>query len=182
MPLRDRIRARPGARALLQITLGLAIVAALAVIALRPGEPRGIEIEARDPRPGIDEIRVDVSGAVLRPGVVVASPGDRVGDAIALAGGLAPDADTAPLNLSRRVVDEDVVRVPRIGDAAALLDLNRATRAELEALPGIGAAYAAAIVAERERGGPYATTDDLTARGAIPDHVYAGIRDLIAAR
>ena len=49
-------------------------------------------------------------------------------------------------------------------------------------LPGIGPAYAAAIVAERERAGPYATTDDLTARGTIPEHVYEGIRDMIAAR
>ncbi len=178
----QRLRGLPGARAALQLALGLAVVAALAVLALRPGEPRGIEIEARDPAPGIDEIRVDVSGAVRQPGVVTASPGDRVADAIARAGGLAADADTAPLNLSRRVVDEDVVRVPRIGEAAALLDVNSATPGELEALPGIGAAYAAAIVAERERDGPYATTDDLTARGAIPEHVYEVIRDMIAAR
>ena len=178
----QRLRGAPGARAALQIALGLAIVAALAVLALRPGEPRGIEIETRDPPPGVDEIRVDVSGAVLEPQVVTASPGDRVSDVIALAGGLAPDSDTAPLNLSRRVVDEDGVRVPRMGEAAALLDVNSATIAELDALPGIGPAYAAAIVAERERSGPYATTDDLTARGTIPEHVYNGIRDMIAAR
>ena len=175
-------RGRPGARASLQIALGLAIVAALAILALRSGESRGIEIEVRDPGPGIDEIRVDVSGAVLQPRVVTASPGDRVSDVIALAGGLTPDADTAPLNLSRRVVDEDVVRVPRLGEAAALLDVNSATQRELEALPGIGAAYAGAIVAERERAGPFETTDDLTARGAIPEHVYEGIRDMVTAR
>ena len=178
----QRLRGLPGARVAVQIALGLAIVAALAVLALRPGEPRGIEIETRDPDPGIDEIRVDVSGAVLQPRVVTASPGDRVGDVIALAGGLAPDADTAPLNLSRRVVDEDAVRVPRLGEATALLDVNRATIEELDALPGIGPAYAAAIVAERERAGPYATTDDLAARGAIPEHVYEAISDMIAAR
>ncbi len=177
-----RLRGLPGARTALQIALGLAIVGALAVLALRADEPRGIEIERRDPAPGIDEIRVAVSGAVLQPQVVVASPGDRVSDAIALAGGLAPDADTAPLNLSRRIVDEDVVRVPRLGEAAALLDVNSATRADLEALPGIGAAYAAAIVAERERAGPYETTDDLPARGAIPEHIYEGIRDMVTAR
>ena len=178
----QRLRGAPGARAALQIALGLAIVAALAILALRPAEQRGIEIEMRDPAPGIDQIRVDVSGAVLEPQVVTAAPGDRVSDVIALAGGLAPDADTAPLNLSRRVFDEDAVRVPRLGEAAALLDVNSATLEQLDALPGIGPAYAAAIVAERERAGPYATTDDLTARGTIPEHVYEGIRDMIAAR
>ena len=178
----QRLRGAPGARAALQIALGLAIVAALAILALRPGEQRGIEIELRDPAPGIDQIRVDVSGAVLEPQVVTAAPGDRVSDVIALAGGLAADADTAPLNLSRRVFDEDAVRVPRLGEAAALLDVNSATLEQLDALPGIGPAYAAAIVAERERAGPYATTDDLTARGTIPEHVYEGIRDMVAAR
>ena len=178
----QRFRGLPGARAALQIALGLAIVAALAVLALRPGEQRGIEIELRDPAPGIDQIRVDVSGAVLEPQVVTAAPGDRVSDVIALAGGLAADADTAPLNLSRRVFDEDAVHVPRIGEAVALLDVNSATLEQLDALPGIGPAYAAAIVAERERAGPYATTDDLTARGTIPEHVYEGIREMIAAR
>lgn len=170
------------ARGALQLVLAAAAILALVVLALRSGDDRGIEIELREPRPGVDEIRVDVSGAVLRPQVVVVAPGDRVADAIALAGGLAPEADTAALNLSRRVVDEDVVRVPRLGEAAALLDVNVASRSELDGLPGIGEAYSAAIVEGRERDGPYATTDDLVARGVIPERVYEQIRDLIAAR
>lgn len=43
----------------------------------------------------------------------------------------------------------------------ALVPVNRADAAALEALPGIGPALAAAIVAERERGGPFRTADDL---------------------
>ena len=81
--------------------LVVAISVALLVIALRPGPGGpGLEIERREPRPGIDEIRVDVGGAVQRPGVVVLEPGARVTDAIALAGGPTVDADTAPLNLA----------------------------------------------------------------------------------
>ena len=173
---------RPSPGTALQLALAGAAVLALSILALRSGGDRGIEIEVRDPRPGIDEIRVDVSGAVARPGVVLVDPGERVVDAMERAGGLAADADTAPLNLSRRLVDEDEVRVPRLGELPPLLDVNEASVEELDVLPGIGRVYSAAIVDARERVGPFATTDDLVERGVIPEHVYEGIRDLIAAR
>ena len=164
------------------LAFGGAIALAVIVLALRSPGGRGIEIEARDPAPGIDEIRVHVDGAVLRPGVVTVAPGDRAIDAIALAGGLASDADTLAVNLARRVVDEDRVIVPRIGERPPLLDVNTATASELEALPGIGPVRAAAVVAARDEGGAFATTDDLVERGVIPEHIYEGIRDQIAAR
>lgn len=166
----------------LSLLLALAIAAALLVLALRTDGGRGIEVEVRDPRPGIDEIRVDVSGAVVRPGVITASPGDRVADAIARAGGVTADADTAALNLSRRVLDQDHIAVPRAGERPPLLDVNSATAAELEALPGIGPVYATAVVTARERGGSFETTDDLVDRGVLPLYVYEGILDLIVAR
>lgn len=175
--LRPRV---PGHQAALQLALALAILAALGVLALRSGSDRGIEIEARDPRPGIDELRVSVVGAVLRPGVVTAAPGDRVADAIAQAGGIAPDADLTAVNLARRLADEDQIVVPLIGEREPLIDINSASASELKTLPGIGPVYAAAIVAERERGGPFLTTDDLVLRGALPQHVYVNVRDLIA--
>ncbi len=166
----------------LNLVLVLAIVVAVALLALRAGGGRGIEVEIREPRPGIDDIRVDVAGAVTRPSVVTVAPGDRVIDAIELAGGLTPDADAAAVNLSRRLVDQDHIVVPRLGERAPPLDVNRATAAELEALPGIGPVYAAAVVEARESGGAFTTTDDLVERRVIPAHVYEGIRDLIVAR
>jgi competence protein ComEA len=173
---------RPSRGTALRLALGAAAVVAFALLVLRSGGDRGIEVERREPLPGIDEIRVEVGGAVARPGVVTVQPGARVVDAIALADGLDADADTAPLNLSRRLRDEDRVLVPRAGERSPLLDVNAASAAQLDALPGIGAAYSEAIVSAREREGPFATTDDLVARGVIPEHVYEGIRDLIAAR
>jgi competence protein ComEA len=160
------------------------VLAALALLALafllvpRSGE-HGIEIEARDPLLGVDEIRVEVHGAVASPGVVAVPPGGRVADALALAGGLTGEGDAAALNLSRRVVDEERIVVPTRGSAAALLDVNRASGDELDALPGIGPAYSAAIL-EARAAAPFATTDDLVERGVIPERVYEGIRDQIA--
>ena len=127
-------------------------------------------------------MRVDVAGAVLRPGVVTAAPGERVIDAVNRAGGVTPDAETTALNLSRRVVDEDHIVVPRRGERAALIDLNRATPAQLEALPGVGPVTAAAIVSARERSGPYQTTDELVVRAVLTARVYAQVRDLLTVR
>ncbi len=166
----------------LNLVLLGAILAAFALLALRGGGSPGVEVEVRDPRRGIDEIRVDVSGAVLEPGVFTVAPGDRVVDAVALAGGLAPDADRAAVNLARRLVDQDKVVVPRLGEGAALLDVNRASATELERLPGIGPVYARRVVEARERDGRFDSTDDLVARDVLPLHIYEGIRNLIDAR
>ncbi len=166
----------------LNLALLAAIVVALAVLAARCEGTAGIEVEVREPRPGIDQIRVDVGGAVLTPGIFVAAPGDRVIDAIEQAGGFAADADRAALNLARRVVDQDHIIVPRIGEGPALLDINTATAEQLEALPGIGPVRSKAIVAAREADGPFETTDALVTRGVISEFVYEGLRDLIVAR
>jgi competence protein ComEA len=60
----------------------------------------------------------------------------------------------------------------------ALLDINSASSAQLDALPGIGAARAAAII----KGRPYNGKDDLVNRKIIPQNVYDGIKDKIIAR
>lgn len=173
---------RPSRTTTLRIALGAAAALALAILVLRADENPGIEVLRLEPPPGVDEIRVEVAGAVAQPGVVTVRPGDRVADAIALAGGLDPDADPAALNLALRLRDEDRVVVPRLGELSPLLDINAATAEELDELPGIGPVYSAAIVEARERGGPFATTDALVERDVIPEHVYARIRQLITAR
>jgi|SRR5690242_12613672 DNA uptake protein ComE-like DNA-binding protein len=61
---------------------------------------------------------------------------------------------------------------------AALIDINSAPKAQLDALPGIGAARAEAIIKNR----PYNGKDDLVQRKIIPENVYNGIKDKIIAR
>jgi DNA uptake protein ComE-like DNA-binding protein len=61
---------------------------------------------------------------------------------------------------------------------AALIDLNSATPAELDALPGIGTARAAAIV----KGRPYHGKDELVSKKIIPQGVYDGIKDKVIAK
>lgn len=62
--------------------------------------------------------------------------------------------------------------------AARLLDINTATKAELDALPGIGAARSEAII----KGRPYKGKDDLVKKKIVPQNVYDGIKDRIIAK
>jgi competence protein ComEA len=163
-------------RTFLNTALAAAAVIAFAVIVTREGSSPGIEVERRDPPGALDLVRVDVRGAVARPGVVTVEPGDRVADALALAGGALPEADLGALNLARRVVDGEKIDIPTQGAVTvALVDLNEAPASALEALPGIGSARARAIIAGR----PYASSDELLERNLLPADVYEAIRDLV---
>jgi competence protein ComEA len=140
---------------------------------------------------------VQAAGAVVRPGVYRLPPGARVADLVAAAGGPAPDADLDRTPLAARLVDGQRVTVPRVGQAtpaagdaepgpaadgapgSAPLDLNAATVAELDTLPGVGPATAAAIVAYRDRHGRFGSVDELTEVPGIGPAKLAALRDLV---
>jgi competence protein ComEA len=134
---------------------------------------------------------VDVGGAVARPGVVRLSYGARIGDAIAAAGGTTPDADLGSVNRAALLRDGARVYVPHYGevppagslggDAETKIDLNHATAAELESLPGIGPATAGRIVRSRDQR-PFAKVDELQTRGLVTARVLADIRDMLTLR
>ena len=136
---------------------------------------------------------VHVAGAVARPGVYELAPGSRVQAAVDAAGGAAPGADPGALNLAAPVADGERVYVPLVGEtvpvaaespavtaaATGPIDLNRASAAELDELPGIGPATAAAIVEHREQHGPFASVEDLEAVRGIGPAKLDALRDLV---
>jgi competence protein ComEA len=166
-----------------------------AVIALRPaadGSPSA-QIVFNDAPPLADgaPIRVHVTGAVQRPGVVPLRSGDRLADALTAAGGASTSADLEDLNLARRLRDGEQVVIPEKTRRAAAaspvstqgpgarLDLNKATEAQLDALPGIGATYAKRIVDSRAVDGPFKSAQDLIARRILPQATYDKVRDMV---
>ena len=141
----------------------------------------------------IGEVVVDVAGAVGRPGVVRLGGPGRVIDAIAAAGGAAPDADLNQVNLAAKVGDGDRVYVPRHGESPPLasaasgtataqtgpVDLNRATVEQLDALPGVGPATAKAIVDYRTRHGSFRAVDDLLSVQGIGPAKLTNLKPLV---
>lgn len=146
-----------------------------------------------------EPIVVDLRGAVKHPAVYQLPPGSRLQDAIAAGGGLAPSADLSTINLARRLRDGEVVVVAALptsggspvpsvtmagtsGEAAShreKLNINTATAAELENLPGIGEVIAARIVAFREANGPYRSVDDLVNVEGISTRTIEQFRDMV---
>ena len=152
---------------------------------------------------------VHVAGAVARPGVYELDAGSRVADAVDAAGGPVADADAGALNLAAPLADGVRVLVPLVGEEVAPgglvvgapppgagdgtgdeggasptgppgpVDVNRAGAAELESLPGVGPATAAAIVAERDAGGPFATVADLERVRGIGPAKLAALEGLV---
>lgn len=139
-----------------------------------------------------DIVVVHVAGAVAVPGVYRLASGSRVVDALTTAGGVAGDADVDALNLAAPLSDGERVYVPVVGEvpppvppsaggvqASGPLDLNTATVDQLDGLPGVGPATAQAIVAHRERNGPFVSVDALAdVRGIGPAKLEA-LRGLV---
>jgi competence protein ComEA len=135
------------------------------------------------------EIVVHVSGAVRHPGVYKLKDGARVVDAVDAAGGIVPEGNADAINLAEPLYDGRKVTVPYIsnqmgtgnsgGTADGRININAATAAELEALPGIGPAKASAIVSYREANGPFRSVDDLAAVAGIGAKTVEGLKELI---
>ncbi len=139
---------------------------------------------------------VSVVGQVARPGLVTLPVGSRVADALAAAGGLLPEADPAAVNAAALLTDgqQIAVGVPgapvgastgtdgsgtRAGTGAGLLDLNAATVADLDALPGIGPVLAQRIVDHRSTQGPFTSVEQLDDVPGIGPGIYAELAELV---
>lgn len=163
-------------------TLFLLLVAGLAVLAADSGSvpqpPQHLSPEERT-------IRIRVDGAVARPGEYELSAAVTLGDALLAAGG--------PLDSARGDIDPkmqlfDGVHVFLAVDAdgapsapqriAHRVDLNRASLAELMALPGIGAKRAKALIDARHDE-PFASLQDVVDRGLLPRSTAETLRPLV---
>ncbi|MGE0056354.1 MAG: helix-hairpin-helix domain-containing protein [Dehalococcoidia bacterium] len=162
--------------------------AALVTVTMQDGAAKPIAFESGSQLDDGTPIRVHVSGEVVRPGVYDLFAGERVIDAIDQAGGATAAANADALNLARRLRDGEQLVVPsrtisRPSTTAVtlapggLVNVNTATAAELDLLPGIGEAYSRRIIDSRTVDGPFTTLDELVTRKALPAATLAKIRD-----
>ncbi len=139
-------------------------------------------------------IIVHVVGAVNRPGVYELDSTARVIDVIEAAGGVVADADLAQINLAAPAPDGSQIVVARQGEEVSQpirgstsddpeegspVPLNGATASQLESLPGVGPATAAAIVAWRDESGPFRTVDQLLEVPGIGPAKFDALADLV---
>lgn len=146
---------------------------------------------------------VDVSGAVLHPGVYQLNKSDvRVIDAVEAAGGLTDDADRARINLAQALRDGEKVYVPHVDEqlppevsatpatpslstapekssTPSLVNINTADAEVLKSLPGVGDATAAAIIEEREIRGAFESIEDIMRVSGIGQKKFEKLKDAI---
>lgn len=151
------------------------------------------------------EVVVHVAGLVAKPGVVTLPAGSRVVDAIQAAGGAEPGVDLAPLNLARVLADGEQVLVGvdpppgsgPVGEPGAggtgtetgtgggeagtggPIDLNTATVADLDTLPGIGPTLAQRILDWRAEHGRFSAVEELREVTGIGEQKFADIEPLV---
>ena len=176
-----------GLLSLLLLLTGLGTLAGLALFSSENSRVEIIKDEGRrtkDEGGLAEEMVVDVSGAVEKPGVYRLGQGSRIVDALAAAGGLSGEADrdflSRTINLSQLVADGMKIYVRPIGDDKGKMEqtggvgeigeiiyINSASKEELESLWRVGEVRAEAIIGGR----PYSSVEDLITRKVLPKSV-----------
>lgn len=160
------------------------------------GREEGIEVvPAGEVASG--DLFVDIQGGVEKPGVYKLSSDSRINDLLIAAGGLSIEADRGwvakNLNLAEKLSDGVKIYIPKKGKAQlrqgfaeqvgqvsgssviGRININTASKSELETLPGIGPAYAQRIIENR----PYVTIEDLLKVPGIGTKKFEKIKEKI---
>jgi len=140
-------------------------------------------------------LTVHVAGAVNRPGLYQLKEGSRVADALERAGGPTADALIDNVNLAAKVTDGQKILITRAapsqsstaGAAAVeqaatpggLVNINIASEAELDRLPGIGPSMARRIIDYREKKGSFSSVNELDNVEGIGPSKLGELKDLV---
>ena len=142
------------------------------------------------------KIVVDVAGKVLHPGIYRLPQGSRAIDAIKAAGKQLKGVSLTDINLAEILSDgqQIIVGAPAITSSSSkskksstpkgkitsgTIDINTATVAQFEQLPGVGAVMAARIFAFRTTHGPFVTIDDLSKVSGMGKSKFANLKSFV---
>ena len=152
------------------------------------------------------KIKIHITGAVKTQGVVELEKGARIQDAIEEAGGLTEQADISNVNLAYELKDGQKIYIPQIADIQTeeiistengekiivndvvdkyenidkKININSATKAELETLNGIGTGTAEKIIEYRINNGKFKSIDEIKNVSGIGEAKYQSIKDYIS--
>lgn len=185
---RVSVPVKPAAAAVVAL---LVVVGAWAVLRGGGGSDEDVSWEqVASPTEVSGVVVVAVVGEVANPGLMTLNEGSRIADALQIAQPL-PHADLLAHNQAQLLVDGQQIHVQAVGaappagggasDAAGggAVSLNNASASELTALPGVGEATAAAIVAHREANGPFTAVEQLMDVRGIGPAKFEAMRDMV---
>lgn len=152
-----------------------------------------------------EELFVDISGGINKPGVYELAPESRLKDLVLAAGDFSDDADedwiSRNLNLARRLNDGEKIYIPRENEisnvqnsnvendqveqvenvkSSAFVNINTATLGELETLPGIGPAFGERIIDYRNANGGFKSIEEIQAVSGIGEKTFEKIKGQIS--
>lgn len=149
------------------------------------------------------EAIIEISGAVEKPGVYKLTTNSRVDDVLISAGGLSVNADrdwiAKTLNRAAKITDGQKIYIPEKGSTSftgststtgtiardtlgtldtrgTLININSASTAELDKLPGVGPVTAQKIIDNR----PYSAVEELITRKILKQKVYEDIKNKVS--
>jgi competence protein ComEA len=184
-------------RALLCVgILGVIVLSIAALLYRRPEPPRIVtqQFSARVPvtPQAAATIVVHLSGEIIAPGVYRLPVGSRIDDALKAGGGPTGQGDIHRLNLAARLADGQQIVIPKRVDPLLSslhpvsspmplrVNLNVASVAELDGLPGVGPVTAQRIVAYREQHGPFSHVEQLRDAKLVSAATFEKIKELVA--
>lgn len=145
-----------------------------------------------------EEIVVYVNGAVKTPGVYTLKHGDRVYQAVELAGGMTKNAKKNAINLAETLADAENIHIMTKKEYrkshkekkdstteqennadTGFVNINVDNQEKLMTLPGIGESKAKAIIRYREENGKFSSIEDIKNVSGIGDATYANLKDMI---
>ena len=144
-----------------------------------------------------DLIPVYLVGAVENPGIYLIKPGLYLYELVEMAGGMTEDAAAEQINLVLRIMTNQQIYLPTREEAQRnpsllpapgdsdphtsmpLININTASRSELEKLPGVGPVTARAIIDHREKHGRFNQPEDIMQVPGIKESRYQALEDYI---
>lgn len=148
------------------------------------------------------KISIYISGAVNSPGVVELKSNERLMEGVKLCDGLTDEADTNRINLAMKVKDEGHYIIPKEGEEIALNDsnenvesnnndnnsgegeskkinINSASKEELDTLPGVGEVTAQKILDYRDENKEFKSIDEIKNVKGIGENKFNDLKDYI---